>query len=480
MSRTLVFFLFFCSSVTAFSLPMINVVSEATSMRTKLGNSTNANIYIINNGNEVAFVDGFAMGVSSGFSVLPGVTLPYQLAPTDTLKITVKFAPTKPCEEQTIAILRTTGLNNKVDTTLKFLGIGLAQKLSTKDPNLHLGTQFLNQSIDSTSYDFVGVYDFSGNLDNCLGSTTIDSIVINDPTNSFQLTYPALNTFPRTYKVGQFLTFTLRFQPKKIGNLFADMKLYFAGSPDSVRKVRLSGRCYDEYIKLGAALGSKKVGKPGDLIRVPIVLTSDVARANLNLLEITLKFKKTVLKPKAVYAKQSGATAEPVLPYRFDDPFTAGIARIRLTHKTFFNPGNVAEVEFAVMIGDTQSTYITYSDIKCIYRPEVTFNTDSVLFTQDEFCDKPERIINYNRFTSLFAKQTNNELTINFYQPEYTPNYEVQVYNERGSLVKSAFGSFSEGTQEIKFDASDFYSGRYFIIVKREDLIEKTKLVIAH
>ncbi|QQS67718.1 MAG: hypothetical protein IPP08_06025 [Chlorobiota bacterium] len=464
--------------------PKIIVLTDLVNLRVKVGSFYDGVIVLINDGDANSILDNINFVNQSNFSIITPINYPYQITPGETLRITIRFKPIAPCIEKVNTLIKATGFGNNQnissDTLIQFSGIGLIQTISTKSSEIFMGAKYINTPIDSSTYDFIGVYDFTGNTDGCIINTTIDSIVISDPTNSFKLISPDLSTFPRLLRVDQFMSFSIRFQPQIIGNLNSELRFYFGGSKDSFRIVNLTGRCYNEYIKLGANLGKPITGIPGELIRIPIVVSGDLTRANINLLELTLKFGKGILKPKAIYPIQKGVIAEPVLPYRFDDPYTAGIAKIRLTKGSAFISGTLAEVEFAVMIGDTSATNISYKVIQNVYRPEVIFETDQVLFSQENFCDKPERIIRYDAFNKLSAiyNNSNGNLEVDFYANENNKLVNIYIHNIIGELVYSNLIFSTLGKNSFEFNSQVFPIGFYFLVVKQNDIAETIKVLI--
>lgn len=230
--------------------PLLKVTPESTAgRRARIGTTRSIRVDITNLDDptsDVAQVENVTLNGSAAFVIGGGAgSLPLTLIPGQSASFFVDFTPDRLCEQLASFTVHGEGLGGiyvSADTTVELAGIGVAPLVSTRAPEISFGLKLLGSQSDSTLDDFLGNVDFSGSLGNCLDSTNIDSMVIAGPgAPAFSLIAPPDPLLLRPFATGAFQPFTLRFQPGTTGAKAAELLVYFDGSPDSVRRIRLLG-----------------------------------------------------------------------------------------------------------------------------------------------------------------------------------------------------------------------------------------------
>lgn len=396
--------------------------------------------------------------------VMSPIGFPLVMSPRVPITIQVRFAPVGALGPRSASILFRAGAVR--DSAFRLLGNAVRDALRSRADTVDFGIRPPNSTYDSVvtliNEPFGDITDPA-----LLDSAHIDHAAIVAGNSFYRIV-----SIPSVLNANARDSARIRFTPGSgFGARRGALRLFYnrrtAGTDevfDSLT-VNLEGSV-GTALTLGANLGNDTSAAPGTTIIVPIEITGDLATAAFDSLEITIGFRKTLLEPVSITVTQSGVSGTIYPPD--NTPTTRGTARIFLQSTGKFSAGMLAEITFKVLLGDSLRTVVSYDSIVVPGRPGISFLTDSIGFSIENFCDPSGRLIRFDS-SLAFASKPNPALRATTFQYTLPAIVDVRlsVYDGSGAeMARLADGRQGPGTYVVPFDAHALSSGTYFCVLK--------------
>lgn len=387
------------------------------------------------------------------------------LAPGVPQVIQVRFAPLSVGAKSAALVVQSGPL---ADSSFLLLGTGVTNSLSA-DPALvefgsHAagtttdgGTLLVNTPPSGVSLQFVD-------------SITVSSVQIVQGASDFSVL-----SSPASLQVNGSDSLRLRFTANNpSGRKTGVARVYFnmrqrngASALDSL-DVALGGEVGGSHT-IAFDLGPDLTGKPGDRLNIPVTVSGDLTGANLDSLALLFTYRRSVLKPLSATPKQPGLSVE------INDKSGSGsVGRARLTMRSTgtIAAGEVANVEFAVALGDTLETVLAI-DTVVTGRDDIIAERDSIRFTINGFCDAQGRLVRFGSTLKVVVvpnpatRSQSGTIAIDLQESTHTT---VVIYSADGREVMRVFdGTAGPGTVTLPFDVSTLPAGSYNCILTARD-----------
>jgi len=297
----------------------------------------------------------------------------------------------------------------------------------------------------------------------------LDSVVVESATIVFGAATFSLTSLPASIPAGTTDSLGIRFAPSGpagrrsgIARVYYDRHFVGGVSVIDSTDIVLFGTVDPGAFAVRMDPGVNVKGRPGDRIRVPLELTGDVDAAQIDSLDFSVRFRRSMLRPLGVIAGDPATTAEIVDVV--DGGASTAVAYVRLVQRgSPLNSGIVGDLEFSVLLGDALTTPISIDSGGVPSRPEVSFAGDSMLFSVDEFCDAPGRLITFGAPLEVsIVPNPASKIALVRYNVPALSHTRVSLYNARGmEVARLVDGTRPPGSYVFLFDARDLPSGPY-------------------
>lgn len=263
---------------------------------------------------------------------------------------------------------------------------------------------------------------------------------------------------------------TIRFTPNNIG--VKNTLLEFITDADSQNSyLNLLGEgVLPVYDSITISIGNYEA-KPGDIVSIPIVLKNKhFVNQGTNYLGLgfDLSFNKTILEP---------------FKNNFQSKIDNNIRTLKvIVEKNFIDDSVLASLEFRVGLGNDTLTPLTLSNSYPLGRGKIVIKEESGKLVLKDLCNEggtrlfePDGKI---KIGSILPNPTEGLTQIIFHTAE-DGKTKLELYDFAGNLIDILFDSYLEpGEHKIVFDAREYDSGIYLLILRTPNSILTKKLFI--
>jgi hypothetical protein len=292
-------------------------------------------------------------------------------------------------------------------------------------------------------------------------TVTILSAGIVPASGTASITSPAV--FPIGLTPGQSRSIHIQYAPPANDTLKSELVIITGGPCRDTIRIPLTGSSMSAAATVSVPAITARVG---EVIRIPIRLdaSSNLAVTGTRSFEATLVARKSVLWPMAIYTARSGDSAS------FIADRTNEFMRVAMNVRQSITPvpAVMAELECLVLLGDTDRTDLGLEGFKWLNGQATTTSTSGSLNITG-ICDqggmrfvKPSS----SRFGLTAAPNPFNPRTVLSFQTETDGMVQLDINNVLGIKVKTLVrSSLPAGKHKCVFDASEFPSGTYFVVL---------------
>ncbi len=394
------------------------------------------------------------------------------LAAGETMEFMLRFAPMRPSADPVRIVLHGDGVSPDVtrsDTSLVIPAVGTAPVVVVSNSTIDAGRVRIGESASLRLDELVrNDVRIESGVD-CSAPVVIDSVTIQgDEESVFILEEPVPGAFPARLDPGASLMGAIRFAPGSPGAKDALLAIYFDGSRDSVRYIRLAG----EGIRVSKAdLGGPVNAVTGSTISIPVMARREILPPVIDSLELEITYSGTLLRPLRVRSDIFAAR-----PEVFHTVGARGRTRIRFggpidTSRCVISGGGqsdddrvLAVIDFAVLRGDTTRTSIVLDSITIPTRPDLMFGRDSVVFTATEVCDPSSSGLSFRKPISLSMtpNPARGPATL-FMSLPASGHVRIGLHNALGEEVLRLYdGPLSSGSHSLTFDTEELTERFYY------------------
>jgi|GEM_PF-2191355 len=381
------------------------------------------------------------------------------LAPGVPQNVVVRFAPGSVGQKSAVLVVQSGTL---ADSSFLFFGVGVTNALGADPGSVEFGNRAVGVMVDTAV--LLRNAPPLGISPQFTSPISISDVRIVQGAADFSVL-----AFPPALAVQGEDSLKLRFTAngpsgRKTGivRVYFNLRQQSGQSVSDSLDVPLGGDVGGSYA-IAFDLGPDLTGKPGDRLHIPVTLSGDGADAAIDSLHLLFGYRRTVLKPLSVTPRQPGVAAT------ISDAAGSGVTgRARLSLRGAIVPGEVANVEFVVALGDSLETILAIDSV-VTGRTDIAVERDSIRFTINGFCDAQGRLVRFG--TALRVVVTPNPAprsrtgSIALDLEESAPT-TVVLYTTDGREVLRLFdGSAGPGVVTLPFDVSALAAGTYNCIL---------------
>lgn len=398
----------------------------------------------------------------TNFTIGNGTFTPGALQPTASVTLVVNFAPGPGPDAQlrdTIRITSDDPLRPLIEIPLAGARISTATRISP--------VSFINVDAGSSATSTATIVN--------TGSAPIfvDAVAVGAPFSAIS-TQPPL---PAIVKPGDTLAVTLEFSPTAPGSFDDVVRFTLHDACDSL-SMPVSGDAVTGVTIADAVWGDVS-GAPGEVVRIPLRLASDLSLIGLTSFEANLRFNPSLLLPLAVGTDgtlSAGWTATMTRP-------AAGTVHIAASGGSpLAGTGLLAYVDARVMLGDSIATTISGGDSLVLASPRAVVRVAPGLFTLNGYCTVGgPRLIDANGTSGLKSVRPNP--TTGRADVEFTTvergTAELRLYDRLGRAMPVVPATeLAPGTYIVTLDAADLPAGVYYLELRTPHDRDRTSVVI--
>jgi len=408
------------------------------------------NVFINKSNFPYKIYDIYLLGNNKDFRILTDYKLPIIIEPNDSINIELQFEPTD-------YGLRSTELIFKIPSgikTAKVSGLCFEQSIYPNNKVVDFGKIRLGYLKDTT---------FSAIATNVKNSLIeIDTILIlGSYKDDFSIN---IGDKIKSLNSKSDLLLSLRFNPKNIGRKNAQLYIYYKdkGNPTIIN---LYGESISSKLDTVTIKIQNAIGKPGDNIKIPIYLSSNLDYLeNLNLEGFVtyLKFNSTLLEPIGIFEED--------VTNGYDRTIKINLPKIPISDST------LKIIDFKVGLGNDTITSLEIKNSYPIGQAYLKILEESGKFSLESLCIDDNGVRLFDPLNKLVLEQNNpNPATkttkLSF---ELFENGSTQLYilDFLGEIVKELLNkNMLTGKYDLEIDVSDLSIGNYYIILKTESSI---------
>lgn len=427
-----------------------------------LGRTYDSLLTLLNISPDPIVVDELRSTLPDRFIVTSAAT-PFTLLPGESDTVRIRFAPGAVPGPHTGALVVRSGA--LADSSFILRGVGVASVFRAETDLVDFGLHPPGSIADTT------VLLLNETTPGFPDPAFLDSIAIDTVTiMAGQEWYQAVS-YPKVVPVGGRARLVLRFLPEGFrashsGIARVRYRNYRSKVPsrDSF-DIALRGIVDGPTFDVGISLGENRTVTPGDTIRIPIILSGSIADADFDSLAMTLRFRRTMLKPLEIIPQRSDLQGSMVLPD--PAPGTGGTAALRLVMPKGEAGPLLYDLVALVLLPDTLESILALDSIAVPGRPDILFTADSIRLMTTEFCDAAGRIIRFDTLLS-FASKPNpaSRATVFEFSLPAAVQARLSIYDAAGAeVMRLAEGLYQPGGYTIPFDASALASGSYYCVL---------------
>lgn len=396
--------------------------------------------------------------------------MPIMIAPGDSILVQVRFAPAAPAGDRRATVRFQSG--GIADSAFVLLGVSAVQTLRAEPVFVDYGTRAAGTAVDTT----IRLVNLP--IDGLPDGRFIDEVIVDAATivrggADFQV-----RSVPASVPGPGIDTVVVRFTASgRTGPRDGVLRLYFNDRRDSI-DVALSGFVEGDLILLSADLGPAITTRPGELIRIPITLTGDLAAAAIDTLDVALRFRRTMLRPTGVWP-MGGAEIGEMIDQPDPKP-VAGTVVLRVIAKNGVAEGLIGDAEFLVALGDALQTVVTLDSIASPGREDLAVLADSVQIIIDEFCEADARRVRFGGVQAIKATPNpgNGRIVITFNVPALADT-RVSLFDGSGrEVARLVDGSIEPGEYSVEVDVARLSAGTYYGLLRAGRFVETTSIQI--
>ncbi|MBL0176232.1 MAG: choice-of-anchor D domain-containing protein [Ignavibacteria bacterium] len=274
---------------------------------------------------------------------------------------------------------------------------------------------------------------------------------------------------PATLAPGDSITVLLTFSPTQDGSVTGPYVQVRTDQPcGGDRSFTVSGRGLDDYVNATVSI-PRITGAPDQIVRVPLMLNTDVGSANVGGWRGSVSFNPSMLYPTGISGISTLSSG-----MRIRDSYDHANGVIALTADSGIvsaGTGRLAVLEFLVLIGNAVETPLAISSSFDFTsgRARVQSRSDG-LFRLDGYCiDDGNRLVGDRPSFGLLSNTPNpfNPSTTITYDIASDGFVELSVMDAMGRTVRSLVRTVqTAGRHRILFDAVTLPSGVYYCILR--------------
>jgi hypothetical protein len=305
------------------------------------------------------------------------------------------------------------------------------------------------------------------------------------PTGELRVTSPT--SFPQTIPPGGDLVIEIEYRPEKPGILGVTAVVTITSPCGEQKSFTVRGEGIgEEFIRgsLTLAVPQKSSGMVDQRVKIPISIlnSSNMVAVAPTAMRLTLHHNYTLLAPESITTTLAGMSAKVV-----SDKIN-GSQRdvvVELSGGTFPAQGEIASLEYRVLLGDAQTTPMTIDSVTLTLPPNhlMTVGTEGGEFDLEGVCltGGSARLIRLGASTGLKPNHPNpfeSGTTIEFETGEAS-HVRVAVYDGRGvEVARLVDGEMEAGSYSVYFDGGRLPSGLYFCELRSGGITERRPMLL--
>jgi Mg-chelatase subunit ChlD len=226
------------------------------------------------------------------------------------------------------------------------------------------------------------------------------------------------------------------------------------------------------YAVAALRINDQRVGLPGSLVTMPVYGDSSLAEYEVNRIIYSVRWNKTMLDLRAVHpgASAPGATVDTVGPIVFG-PRDA-TAQISIVGNGLANAGELAQLEFQVLRGDTLATLVEL--VKGQFQdgnPKMLLKNAGIV-AYDSTCFRSRKGIDAQPASKLAAgdvvpSPTNSRIATLPVTSQAETIVRVQIYSMDGTeKSRQSVHNVHTGANDLPIDLGGLPAGSYYAVVR--------------